>query len=320
MASRRRKRSSSGGSGDRTSGRSGSTWRRAGTSWARGGAAQPEVGAQLLGVGRPGQGLQGLGEGRVGRHPLALEAVAPQDLAAVARGLLGQLLGQAGLADARLAGHHHQAAPAHGRLGPACPEALELGLPSHERQPARDEFGAPPSRSAPRRPTPAWERPSARACRDRRSRSRAGPSAGRRPRRCTGSGRPGPGRTAAGPPPRGGRSSRWPSRSASPALSPTRMARRSPCTGCRPSCWMAMAHRRASAAEAKATMSPSPSHLTSSPPWAPATSARRPWWARKMRCASSSPARARSSVEPTRSVKRMVTTPDASGMPQVWRM
>jgi hypothetical protein len=65
-----------------------------------------------------------------------------------------------------------------------------------------------------------------------------------------------------------------------------------------------MAARSASVADGKETISPPPSHFTSAPPWAPAASARRSWWARERPWVSSSPDSGSTSA---RSLKRMVT-------------
>ncbi len=102
--------------------------------------AGAQVGAELVAVGGERQGLQQLGEGRPGRHPLALETVSPQDLGAVACRPLGQLLHQPGLADAWFAGHQHQPAPAGGGLRPPGPEAGKLAFPPHKWQAARDQL------------------------------------------------------------------------------------------------------------------------------------------------------------------------------------
>ena len=61
-------------------------------------------------------GGHGLGEGRVGRCPVAFEAATPQDVASVAFSPGSDLFDEAGLADARLSGHEHQAALASGGL------------------------------------------------------------------------------------------------------------------------------------------------------------------------------------------------------------
>ena len=136
MASWRRKRSSSGGSGA-ASGRSGSTWRRAGTSWARAGAPNPRSARSASASAGRATASRAAAKGAYGRHPLALEAVAPEDLAAVLPDLLGQLFGQAGLADAGLARHQDEVAFALHRLGPAPGEPEQLFLPAHEGHPGQ---------------------------------------------------------------------------------------------------------------------------------------------------------------------------------------
>lgn len=96
----------------------------------------------------------------------------------------------------------------------------------------------------------------------------------------------------------------------SPADRPTRTASG---TGAFPArlsrsmvCWIATAAATASDAPAKVAMMPSPRPLTTRPPCVSTASASSRSCRRRRSSAASSPSRARSSVDPTRSVKRTV--------------
>ena len=102
------------------------------------GGARPQVLAQLIEAGVPRIAFDRLGEGAVGRGPIALEAAAPQHAAAARLDPFGELLGRARLADAGLADEHDEAAVAGLRVVEERVEAGDLGGAADERR-AREE-------------------------------------------------------------------------------------------------------------------------------------------------------------------------------------
>ena len=133
-ASRRRKRSSSGATGRGLT--------DVGKDLAQGGhqlrqscGPRAEVGPQLDGVKVRNESGEGVDEGGVGGAPLALETAAEDHQGTLVFGPLRELLQEAGLADARLAGDHDHPAVAGGGLGQRGEQSGQFGFPTDDGDP-----------------------------------------------------------------------------------------------------------------------------------------------------------------------------------------
>ena len=154
-ASNRRKRAPS-DSGAGGSARSGRTSRSSGSSWAISGAPRPELRGEVRRVDALARRRAAPAPRPVGRRAARLPAAAPRGRRPAVLGAPSELLGQAALADPRLAGQQEHAAASRESASSRGEQLAELVFPADE-----DARAACPVRFAPgpRRPAPAsWSR------------------------------------------------------------------------------------------------------------------------------------------------------------------